>query len=84
MNKLALAVVLTIAVTSAGSPAWSAVKSCEELKNEIEARVTSKKVASYSIEVVPAAEAKEEKGQRIVGTCEGGKKKIIYKKGGST
>ena len=79
MNKLALAVVLTLA----GSPAWSAVKSCEELKNEIEARVTSKKVASYSIEVLPAAEAKEEKGQRIVGTCEGGKKKIIYKKGGA-
>lgn len=80
MNKLALAVVLALAA----STGWSAVKSCEELKNEIEARVTSKKVASYSIEVVPAAEAREEKGQRIVGTCEGGKKKIIYKKGGST
>ncbi len=79
MNKFALAVVLTFAV----NPVWSAVKSCEELKNEIEARVTSKKVASYSIEVLPAAEAKEEKGQRVVGTCEGGKKKIIYKKGGS-
>ena len=61
----------------AAPPALAVVKSCEELKNEIEAKLKAKKVATYALEVVAAAEVKD---QKVVGTCEGGKKKIVYKK----
>jgi Protein of unknown function (DUF1161) len=73
MKTLALVIALLFAAT----PALAVVKSCEELKNEIEAKLKAKKVATYALEVVAAAEIKD---QKVVGTCEGGKKKIVYKK----
>ena len=68
---------LVIALALAAMPALAAVKSCEELKNEIEAKIKAKNVMSYSLEVVAVAEVKD---QKIVGTCDGGKKNIVYKK----
>ncbi len=61
----------------AGS-ALAAVKPCEELKSEIDAKLQAKGVKSYSLEVVASDAVKDEK---VVGTCEGGSKKIIYKRG---
>ena len=58
-------------------PSLAAVKPCEELKTEIEARLKEHKVASYTLEVVDAAKVGDAK---VVGSCEGGKKKIVYAK----
>ncbi len=58
--------------------AFAAVKPCEELKSEIDAKLQKKGVKSYSLEIVASDAVKDEK---MVGTCEGGSKKIIYKRG---
>ena len=56
-----------------------AAKPCEELKTEIAAKLDAKGVKGYSLDIVAkdvdAAEGK------VVGTCEAGSKKIVYKKG---
>jgi hypothetical protein len=52
-------------------------KPCEELKDEIAKKLDAKGVTSYTLEVV----AKEQDAEgKVVGTCEGGTKKIIYRK----
>ena len=73
MNKLLLAVGL---FTLAGS-AFSAVKPCEELKAEIDAKLKAKGVASYTLEIVDKGSAT---GKQVVGTCEGGSKEIVYQR----
>ena len=72
MKNAAIAVVLVFAAMPA-----LAAKSCDELKNEIEAKLKAKNVQSYSLEVVASADVKD---QKVVGSCEAGAKKIIYKK----
>lgn len=67
---------LLAALACVSHPAWAA-KSCEELKAEIEAKLQAKGVAAYMLEIVPAEEVKD---AEVVGSCEGGTKKIIYKR----
>jgi uncharacterized protein DUF1161 len=55
-----------------------AVKPCEELKTEIDAKLQAKGVKSYTLAIVPSDSVKDEK---VVGTCEGGTKKITYQRG---
>jgi uncharacterized protein DUF1161 len=55
-----------------------AAKPCEELKTEIDAKLQAKGVKSYTLTVVPSDSVKDEK---VVGTCEGGTKKITYQRG---
>lgn len=59
------------------SPAF-AKKSCEELKSEIDAKIQAKGVKGYSLEIVPNEEVKDRK---VIGSCDGGTKKIVYKRG---
>lgn len=59
------------------APAFAEPKSCEELKTEIAAKLDGKGVKNYTLDVVAAADIKEEK---VVGSCEAGAKKITYKK----
>ncbi len=73
MKQLIVAVVLLLIAT----PAF-AMKACDELKSEIDAKLKAKGVKSYSLEIVPNEQVKDEK---VVGTCDGGTKKIIYKRG---
>jgi hypothetical protein len=54
-------------------------KPCEELKTEIAAKLDAKAVKGYSLDIV-AKDADAADG-KVVGTCEGGTKKILYKKG---
>jgi hypothetical protein len=54
-------------------------KPCEELKAEIAQKIEAKNVKSYSLEIVPSEKAKEVEG-KVVGSCEGGTKKIVYRK----
>jgi len=53
-------------------------KACDELKSEIAAKLDAKGVKSYTLEIVPKEQEVTE--GKAVGTCEGGTKKIIYKK----
>ncbi len=75
MKRLLAVVTLLLLAT----PAF-AMKSCDELKAEIDAKLQAKGAKNYTLEIVTNAEAKD-KTEKVVGTCEGGTKKIIYTQG---
>ena len=54
-----------------------ASKPCEELKGEIAKKIEAKGVKVYSLQVVATVEVGN---QKVVGSCDGGTKKIIYSK----
>ncbi len=58
--------------------AQAAGKPCEELKTEIAAKLDAKGVTGYTLDIV--AKDKDAEGS-VVGTCEGGSKKIVYSRG---
>ncbi|MNW14670.1 hypothetical protein D3C71_2129580 [compost metagenome] len=55
----------------------AAGKPCEELKAEIAAKLDGKGVSGYTLEIVEKGASTDGK---VVGTCEGGSKEIVYKK----
>lgn len=59
-------------------PAVAQVKSCDELKAEIDAKIQANGVTNYQLQVVPIDQQTDWK---VVGTCNGGTMKIIYKRG---
>jgi hypothetical protein len=60
-------------------PALAQVKPCEELKSEIEAKIKNNGVKEFTLTIVDKDQAADGK---VVGTCDGGTKKIVYKRGG--
>jgi len=74
MTKTALAVLLALAV----SPALAQVKDCDELKAEIDAKITSNGVAMFTTTIVDMSAPEDGK---VVGTCGGQTMKIVYKRG---
>ena len=58
----------------AAAPAFAA-KDCEELKTELTAKIESHGAKRFSLEIAPKDQATD---KRVVGTCAGGSKKIIY------
>lgn len=56
----------------------SAAKPCMELRAEIMAKLDAKGVKSYHLDVVPNDDVG---AATVVGSCDGGTKKITYKKG---
>lgn len=74
MIRVAIALLASLLATSA----LAAVKPCEELKAEIEAKIQARGVASYTLEIVANSEVTDQ--NMVVGSCEGGSKKIIYQK----
>jgi Protein of unknown function (DUF1161) len=65
--------VLFIAAIAASTGALA--KPCDDVKAEIAAKLDAKHVANYALEVVPSDQNSDGK---VVGTCEGGAKKIVY------
>ena len=55
----------------------SAKVSCDQVRASIETKLTDKGVKKFTLEVVPKDQATD---LRIVATCEGGAKKITYKR----
>jgi hypothetical protein len=53
-------------------------KACEELKSEIDAKIKKNGVPMYTLDVVDMEMQAEGK---VVGTCDGQTKKIVYKRG---
>ncbi|MBK4989710.1 MULTISPECIES: DUF1161 domain-containing protein [Pseudomonas] len=72
MNKL----ILALGLMSLAGGALAAGKPCEELKAEIAAKLDAKGVQGYSLEVVN----KGEPAGKVVGSCEGGTKEIVYRR----
>ena len=60
------------------SPALAQFKPCEELKSEIDAKIKNNGVAVFTTTIVDKDAAEDGK---VVGTCDGGTKKIVYKRG---
>ena len=77
MKSVIMTTALAISVCALASPAL-AKTSCEDLKAQIEAKIQGKGVKAFTLSIVP----KDEKTDlRVVGTCDGGSKKIVYKRG---
>ncbi|MCY1404895.1 hypothetical protein D9M71_201180 [compost metagenome] len=74
MKKL----VVALGLMALAGTALAAGKPCEELKSEIAAKLDAKGVSGYSLEIVDKGAAADGK---VVGTCEGGTKEIVYKRG---
>ena len=62
------------------SQAHAAVKSCRELQAEIKAKIEAVGVQSYELTIVDNEELKNMTAVdgKIVGSCDGGTKKIVY------
>jgi len=74
---LAVAAVLVVPVCSYAQEA-TAPKACEDLKTEIAAKLDAKGVKGYTLEIVD--KEKDAGDAKVVGTCGGGTKKILYSK----
>jgi hypothetical protein len=61
------------------SPVLAQRKACEELKAEIEAKIKANGVPAFTLDIVANDQVKEGDGQ-VVGSCDGGTKKIVYKR----
>jgi Protein of unknown function (DUF1161) len=58
-------------------PVAAMARDCNEVKAEIDAKITVKGVTGYVLEVVDTPNVKDVK---IVGTCGGGAKQIVYRR----
>jgi len=70
------------AQTTPAAPATPAVrKPCEDLKAEIAKKLDAKGVVGYTLDAVD--KGKEAADAKIVGSCDGGTKSIVYTRGGT-
>ena len=74
MRRLLLACLIVLPMTA--NPSFGQVKACEELKMEIAAKLDANGVKNYTLTIVAAGDVKE--GDKVVGSCERGSKKIVY------
>ena len=64
----------SLALAMLASPAL-AQKPCEELQAEIRAKLSTKGVQHFQLDIIENAQLKQ---QKVVGSCAGSTKKIIY------
>ena len=67
----------TVICLSFVASAHAALKPCQDLKTEIAKKLDAKGVTGYTLAI--ADKGKEAEG-KIVGSCEGGTKSIVYQK----
>lgn len=67
-------IALFVAAALFASPALAA-KDCEELKQEIAAKIEANGVTNYTLEIVPNDQVGD---RQVVGSCGGGTMKIVY------
>jgi hypothetical protein len=77
-TSLSVAAVLALGAAST----FAAGKPCEELKSQIAAKLDAKNVSGYTLDIVAATDktADAKQAAKVVGTCEGGARKITYTK----
>ena len=68
----------TAQTASSEPPMQGMRKPCEELKAEIDAKIKKNGVPAYTLDVMDMDAQAEGK---VVGTCDGNTKKIVYKRG---
>ena len=54
---------------------------CEQVKSDIAKKLEAKGVTSYTLDIV---DKDKDADGKVVGVCEGGAKKIVYKRGETT
>jgi len=69
--------ILAAGLMALAGGALAAGKPCEELKAEIAAKLDAKDVKGYKLEIVK----KGEPAGKVIGSCEGGTKEIVYRRG---
>jgi hypothetical protein len=79
MKKIVLFVAVVFMFAASG--AFAGIKPCDELKAEIEAKLKAKGVQNYTLQIIPNDQVK--KDEKVIGSCEGGSKKITYSRGGA-
>ena len=73
---------LLIAFVLASVPALAgAATPCEEVKAALAAKLDAKGVKNYTLDAVANDQVGE---QKVIGSCEGGSRKIVYKRGGAS
>lgn len=65
---------ILVAALAASTHAFAA-KPCEELKVEIAAKIEANGVKTYTLDIIPTDQVGH---QKVVGSCDGGTKKIVY------
>jgi hypothetical protein len=70
--------IIAALVVGLSGTAWAQKKDCTELKSEIEAKIKKNGVESFTLDIV---DKDAQADGKVVGTCDGGTKKIVYKKG---
>ncbi len=73
--KTISAIIVSLSILA--TPLLAQRKSCEELKAEIAAKLDAKGVTGYTLNIVNAEDVKDAK---VVGTCDGGTKRITYER----
>ena len=68
-------------VLGMGPALASAFTPCDEVKASIAAKLDAKGVKDYTLDAVASAEVAD---QKVVGSCDGGAKKIVYKRSGAS
>jgi hypothetical protein len=76
-----VSIVSMLALLLGAAPAH-AVRPCEDLKAEIAAKLDAAGVKAYVLTVLANAQVADASDAKVVGSCDGGTKKIVYKKGG--
>jgi hypothetical protein len=76
-------VLAALALSVLAAPLFAQIKPCDELKSEISAKLAAKGVKDPDsrLAIVPTEEVKD---QKVIGSCEGGKKKITYEAPGGS
>jgi hypothetical protein len=75
--KQALALATLFVVSASAQPLRAT--SCDEVKSDIAKKLEAKGVTSYTLEAV--SKDQEVTDGKVVGVCEAGAKKIVYKRG---
>ena len=74
MKRMIRVAILGVATLLAAQNAMAA-KSCDELKQEIAAKIEANGVTNYTLEIVPNDQVGD---RQVVGSCGGGTMKIVY------
>ena len=77
MDKMITAA-LVLGLSASSGWAQEMRKDCNELKGEIEAKIKKNGVEKFSLDIV---DKDAQADGKVVGTCDGGTKKIVYKRG---
>jgi len=78
MSRLIIAALVAGMAVSGAGFAQGMRKDCGELKSEIEAKIKKNGVDKFTLDIV---DQEAQADGKVVGTCDGGTKKIVYKRG---